>query len=156
MSIFDKLKKAVTGKNSGSVAQCFTDALRKSNTAFSEQPHFGGGTRITVPFENSEIVCVFSGEGGRNVFMRLPYARVPRERIFDVCSFCGDYNSGPHMSRCNVEDFNGEYVFCIEREECISASVTPDEAAAKAFWNLEMLKHDSQDIKMRLYRILLR
>ena len=158
MSFTDKFKKTVPGKKAKTneaVAQCFMDYLRKINVSFNTQT-FSEGTRVIVPFETSGIVCEFTGPEGRNISMSLPYSKIPRERIFDVYAFCGEYNEGPHISRCNVKDFNGEKVFCIERNECVGASVTPDEAASKAFLNLEMMKNDVRDIKMQFYRILLR
>ena len=140
-------------KNEKIIAQYFTDVLRRMNVGFNKEI-FPGGTRVIVPFENVEIVCEFTGQAGRNMSMCIMYAKVPQERIFDVYAFCGEYNEGPHISCCNVKDFNGEKVFCIERKEELGALL--NEAADKAFLNLEMMKNDVRDIKMEFYRVLLR
>ncbi len=140
-------------KNEKVIAQSFMACLREMNVGFNKKI-FPGGTRVIVPFENVEIVCEFTGQAGRNMYMSIMYAKVPQERIFDVYAFCGDYNEGPHITRCNVIDFNGERVFCIERKEELGGLL--NEAADKAFFNLEMLKNDVRDIKMQFYRILLR
>ena len=141
-------------KNKKIVAECFEDMLRKMNTNFIEKC-FIGGTCVTVPFENKEIICEFTGASGKNLSMFLAYAKVPENCISEISSLCQQYNSGPYEVHLSINNMDGVPVLCLELNDVINF-VTCDKAGADVFWKYNMLVNVANEIKNPFYMAILK
>lgn len=73
-------------------AELFNDML-KAKELYGECREFDGNSMITFPYDGQNFRCIFSGDKGEYLSIRLFFEKVPNDKYADVLLVCNSLNA---------------------------------------------------------------